>query len=79
MPAGTYLINYSANNTGGTATTLSLYRNGAAVTGQSATGTGNLGGTSILTVSEGDTIALYNTGADTATLTNAGITAVKLA
>lgn len=79
MTAGTYLINYSANNTGGTATTLSLYRNGAAVTGQSATGTGNLGGTSILTVSDGDTIALYNTGADTATLTNAGIAAVKLA
>lgn len=86
LPAGTYLITYSVDGsvpTGDLST--SLYLNGAPIPNEviTQTNTANANSaaskTALITVPAQSTLSLYNTSADTATLTNASITAVKTA
>ena len=61
---------------------VSLYLNGTPIANEvlSFVGTSGLGSkTILLTLSAGDSVALYNTSDDTATLTSASLTLLKLA
>ncbi len=89
VPSGTYLITMDVNGTlgtGSTPMTFTLYQNGAAVTGEYVTLTIDdannvLAGSksSIVTTTGTTTFSIYNTSTLSATLTNAGLTVIKLA
>ncbi len=89
LPAGTYLVSYGGQgtNTGGTDTTLSigLYQDGVAIptevlTAQATTTQPTTMSRSIVYTAptDGTRLSIYNTGADSATYTNANITALRL-
>ncbi len=81
--AGTYLVSYSASGSTPTGDfSTSLYQNGAALPNEQIVQTNSAGAgskTALVTLAAGDTLALYNTSAETATLSSAGLTALKLA
>jgi len=80
---GVYLLSYFANGSvpeGNFA--ISLYQNGAAITGETITltsGEGAVSKTVLLSLGAGDTLSIYNSSDQTATLLGASITALKLA
>lgn len=82
--AGTYLVSYFVNGDATTgALSVSLYQDGALVTGETITiadaGTSSSGSKTVLITTTGaSTLAIYNTSADSATLSSATITALKL-
>lgn len=80
---GVYLVSYFANGDVATGDyEVSLYLNGAPIANEvlSFVGTTGLGSkTILLTLSAGDSVALYNTSAETATLSGASLTLLKLA
>ena len=80
---GVYLISYFADGAVETGDyEVSLYLNGAPVTNEvlAFSGTTGLGSkTVLLSLSAGDSVALYNTSAETATLSGASLTLLKLA
>ena len=81
--AGTYLVSFFANGsvpTGDFST--SLYQNGVALAGETiiiddSTGAGSK--TVLVNASAGDTLSIYNTSAETATLSGASLVVLKLA
>lgn len=82
--AGTYLVSYSVNGsvpTGNLST--SLYLNGVAIPNETITLTNTANAlsegskTALVTVNAPSTLSLYNTSTDTATLTNASLTAMR--
>lgn len=80
---GVYLVSYFAD--GAVATedfSISLYQNGSAIAGETINfnGTSGVGSKTIfLSLSAGDTVAIYNASADSATLSSASLTLLKLA
>lgn len=80
---GVYLISYFADGDVATGDyEVSLYLNGAPVTNEvlAFSGTSGVGSkTILLNLSAGDSVALYNTSAETATLENASISLLRLA
>ena len=80
---GVYLVSYFANGDVATGDyEVSLYLNGAPIANEvlSFVGTTGLGSkTILLTLSAGDSVALYNTSDSTATLASASLTLLKLA
>ena len=80
--AGTYLVSFFANGSVPTGDSTSLYQNDAPITGESIIISDSVGAGSktILVIADaGDTLSIYNTSADTATLLGASLTVVKLA
>ncbi len=81
--AGTYLVSFFTNGsvpTGDFST--SLYQNGAPVAGESIIITDSAGSSSktiLINASAGDTLSLYNTSGETATLLGASLTVLKVA
>ena len=81
--AGTYLVSYFVNGDATTgALSVSLYQDGTALPGEVITiadnGTASAGSKTILiTTTDASTLSIYNTSADTATLTSATITVLK--
>lgn len=80
---GVYLVSYYV---GGSVPTnefiTSLYLNGSPIAGESIVQSNSAGAASktiLLSLSDGDTLSLYNTSATEATLSNASLTVVKLA
>jgi hypothetical protein len=80
---GTYLISFFADGSVATGNfTVSLYVNDALVSGESIVLPDSAGAGSksiLLNLSEGDTVALYNSSTENATVLSASITAVKIA
>ena len=80
---GTYLVSYFVDGSSTTGSfDISLYLNGSALPNESITltsGEGAAGKTILLTLSAEDDISLYNTSAVDANISNASITAVKIA
>jgi hypothetical protein len=84
VPAGTYLVSYSANGSVPTGDfSISLYLDGAPLSGQeinitpaSADQTVE-GSKSVLVTTTGGTFALYNTSTDSATFDNASLTVIQ--
>ena len=80
---GSYLISYyAAGEVAADDFITALYLNDAPITNENivqSNSAGAAGKTILLTLSAGDELSLYNTSATDATLTNASITAVKLA
>ncbi len=80
---GVYLVSYFAN--GSTAEgnfAISLYQNDTLITGETITltsGEGAISKTVLLSLGAGDTLSIYNSSDQTATLLDASITALKLA
>ncbi len=80
---GVYLVSYFANGSvleGNLA--ISLYQNDTAITGETITltsGEGAASKTILVSLSAGDTLSIYNSSNETATLLGASITALKLA
>lgn len=84
--AGTYLISYFANGSVSEGNlSVSLYLNGAQISGESivmtntADSSSAAGKTILLTVTGAGTLSLYNTSAQTATLSGATLTVLKTA
>lgn len=82
--AGTYLVSYFANgSTTDGAQSVSLYLNGAAISGETVSATTPQGGKSALsktvlvTTTGASTLSLYNVSAETLTLDSASITVLK--
>ncbi len=78
---GVYLVSYFAQRADELAYTISLYRNGTPITNESIS-LGQGGGNSktiLLSLASGDTLALYNTSGQTAVLTGASLTVLKVA
>ncbi len=87
LPAGVYFVSYSADgySADGTLST-SLYLNDAPIANQtlvdgdtSATNPAQQSKTVLINTVDGGTLSLYNTSADTATLSNASLTALRMA
>ena len=80
---GTYLVSYFANGSVPTGDfSISLYQNGAVVTGETIildNGSGAGSKTILVNASAGDTLSIYNTSGETATLSGASLTVLKLA
>ena len=84
--AGTYLVSYGVQGSNGTGTTIqgTLYRNGAPIINEAATGyaaagnNGNAYRTSILNLNNGDVLTLNNTSGDTLTVGEASVSALRL-
>ena len=83
---GEYLVSYFANGSVPSDNfTVALYLNGSAVSNETLTITSTANETAsgsktiLLTVPAGGTLSLYNTSAQTATLTGASITVLKTA
>ena len=83
---GTYLVSYGVQGSNGTGTTVqgALYRNGAPIINETATGyaaagsNGNAYRTSILNLNNGDVLTLLNTSGDTLTVGEASVSALRL-
>ncbi|MBR1983570.1 MAG: hypothetical protein IKA12_02655, partial [Clostridia bacterium] len=80
---GVYLVSYYANGSVATGEFItSLYENGTAITDESIISTDSAGAQSktiLFNGTAGDTLAIYNTSAETATYTGASLTVLKLA
>lgn len=81
--AGTYLVSYySAGSVPTDAFVTSLYLNGSALTNENLTQTDSSGAgskTILVSATAGDSLSLYNTSTEEATLSNASITVLKIA
>ena len=81
--AGTYLVSYySAGSVPTDAFVTSLYLNGGALTNESLPQTDGSGAgskTILVSATAGDSLSLYNTSTEEATLSNASITVLKIA
>ena len=87
LPAGTYLVTYGATGERATDGNLSiqLYENGAAAANEivsdyaTATNSANLSKTILYTsTADGTTLSIHNTSGDSANLTGANITAMRI-
>ena len=77
--AGTYLVSYFANSTS-PASTVSLYLDGVAIAGETLSLTANstASKTVIITTTAGGNLSIYNTTGAEITVTDAGITVLRL-
>lgn len=77
---GVYLVSYFGQSSDATADTVGLYLNGSLITNENINlgENGGNGKTILLSLSSGDTLAIYNTSALTATLTGASLTVLKI-
>jgi hypothetical protein len=80
---GTYLVSYfSAGSVPTGIFTTTLYRNGSAIPNENLAQPDSAGvasKTAVLSLSAGDTLSLYNTSSEQASLSNTSITVLKLA